>query len=335
VTKRAIYLVAAGLAALLVFSWLAPALVAPIGGLALAYIALPLRRLLERGMRRQHAALLAVMITLGILAGIIGVAVPLVVEQFGQILRVTIAWLIEQSHDLPPWLNLDLAAMNDLGAQFASAGPALRNTLGGLSSLLQGLGSALLMPIFFYAALARWESMRDIIGAWFPPRVRQAAEEVIGEINGVLRGFLVGQLCVAMALGVIYGVGLALIGVNHAIGIGVLAGVAIFVPFTSPVIGVGLSFLAITSAGFDWSPMIGVLALFASGMTLEALVLTPRLVGGAIGLSLPAVLAALMVGGQVAGIGGIILALPGAAIFQVMLRHGLTFWKSSELYRES
>jgi predicted PurR-regulated permease PerM len=335
VPKRLILFAAAALAVLLFLGWLAPALVAPIGGLALAYIALPLRRLLERGMRRQHAALLAVFITLGALAGIVGVAVPLVVEQFGQILHVVTAWVVSQSGSLPPWLNLDPSSLKDLGSQFASMGPALRNTLGGLSSILQGLGSALLMPVFFYAALARWEGMRQLIGAWFPPATRQVVEGFINEINDVLRGFLVGQLCVAMALGTLYAIGLSVIGVSHAVGIGVLAGLAIFVPFTSPVIGVGLSFLAITSAGFAWPPMIGVLVLFGCGMTLEALVLTPRLVGGAIGLSLPAVLAALMVGGHVAGIGGFILALPGAAIFQVMLRHGLRAWKASDLYREN
>jgi len=75
-----------------------------------------------------------------------------------------------------------------------------------------------------------------------------------------------------------------------------------------------------------------VLLVFGIGQAIESMVLTPVLVGDRIGLHPVAVIFALMVGGQLAGFVGVVVALPVAAVIAVFLRHALVHYRASDIY---
>jgi predicted PurR-regulated permease PerM len=123
-----------------------------------------------------------------------------------------------------------------------------------------------------------------------------------------------------LALGVIYSVGLWLVGLDLAFLIGMGAGVVSFVPYLGLVSGLLAGVIAALAQFHDLAHPLAVLAVFAVGQSLESFVLTPYLVGDRIGLHPVAVIFAVMAGGQLFGFVGVLLALPVTAVIAVLLR---------------
>jgi len=152
------------------------------------------------------------------------------------------------------------------------------------------------------------------------------------ESSLVLGGFLRGQLLVMLILGILYGVGLEVIGLDVGILIGVVAGVLTFVPYLGPATVIVLGGLAALIQFGDWQHLVGVLAVFGIGQVIESMWLTPKLVGDRIGLHPAAVIFAVLAGGQLFGFLGMLLALPVAAIANVLLRYAHERYTHSRLY---
>jgi predicted PurR-regulated permease PerM len=165
------------------------------------------------------------------------------------------------------------------------------------------------------------------------PLVWQArTATIVGEADEVVSAFIRGQFIVMCALGVIYGTGLWMIGVQLALLLGLIAGLASLVPYLGFMVGIVASLFAAWFQFHDWSVLMWVVAVFAAGQALESMVLTPVLVGDRIGLHPVAVIFALMAGGQMAGFIGIVVALPVAAVIAVFARHGMDHYRSSDVY---
>ena len=148
----------------------------------------------------------------------------------------------------------------------------------------------------------------------------------------MLGGFLRGQLLVMVILGVLYGAGLTVIGLDVGILIGLIAGVLTFVPYLGPATVIILGGMTALIEYGDWQHFAGVLAVFGTGQLIESLWLTPKLVGDRIGLHPAAVIFAVLAGGQLFGFLGMLLALPVAAITNVLLRYAHERYTHSRLY---
>jgi predicted PurR-regulated permease PerM len=96
-------------------------------------------------------------------------------------------------------------------------------------------------------------------------------------------------------------------------------------------IGLGVLFSLLEFSGFG--QVVGVLIIFAVGNMIEGLVLTPRIVGDSLGLPPMAVILAVMIGGNLFGFLGVMLALPAAAVLNVIGRDLIAAWLSSTYYR--
>ncbi|MGD9593126.1 MAG: AI-2E family transporter, partial [Candidatus Berkiella sp.] len=144
--------------------------------------------------------------------------------------------------------------------------------------------------------------------------------KIARQCDVVLATFVRGQLSVMVALGTFYGLGLALIGVNFSLLLGMLAGLLSIVPYLGSIVGLG-SALAVAYFQFPtiW-PVVGVLLLFGVGHVLEGFVLTPLLIGDKLGLHPVVVIFAVSAGGHLLGFVGVILALPLTAILVVIFR---------------
>ncbi|HTQ01392.1 MAG TPA: AI-2E family transporter, partial [Casimicrobiaceae bacterium] len=123
-----------------------------------------------------------------------------------------------------------------------------------------------------------------------------------------------------------------LVGLQHALAIGVLTGLLIFIPYVGFGLGLVLAVLAALLQGSGWGVFAGVLVVYGVGQLLESYVLVPYLVGDRIGLHPLAVIFALLAFGQLFGFAGVLLALPASAALLVGLRHLRGAYFASPVY---
>jgi predicted PurR-regulated permease PerM len=148
----------------------------------------------------------------------------------------------------------------------------------------------------------------------------------------VLSHFVVGQLTVMAIMGGLYAIGYTLIGVRLAVPIGLLAGFLTFVPYVGSTVALVLGLLMVLVHFTGWGQILAVVSVYLVIQTLDGLVITPRVVGGKLGLSPVWVLFALMAFGQLFGFIGVMLALPASAVIKVFVVEGVSRYRRSGFY---
>ena len=123
-----------------------------------------------------------------------------------------------------------------------------------------------------------------------------------------------------------------MLGIELALLLGVIAGLASVVPYLGFVVGIVASCIAAYAQFHEWGVLLWVALIFGVGQMIESMLLTPILVGDRIGLHPVAVIFALMAGGQLAGFVGVLVALPVAAVVTVFIRHAIEHYRSTDLY---
>ena len=170
------------------------------------------------------------------------------------------------------------------------------------------------------------------LGRLIPPRFYSKTTEVVKEIDDVLSQFVRGQLMVATLMAILYSIGLYLCGTPLSLLIGIMAGYANLVPYLGVVVGflpaVILTFLQTQ----DWVPLLGVVAVFGVVQAIEGFLITPRVVGDKVGLHPVIIMLAVLIGAELFGILGILLAVPVAAILNVLMRRGVEVYRESSAY---
>jgi predicted PurR-regulated permease PerM len=211
---------------------------------------------------------------------------------------------------------------------------ALRTASGWIVSILSTLGvwvaswfgilaGIALVPVYtFYFLLEK----RGISSRWtdyLPVSDSSFKEELVwalNSINNYLIAFFRGQVLVAICDGLLYGVGFLIIGLPYAVLIGAAAVVLTIIPFLGA-ITVCLGALIIAAVNFgDWTHPLLVLMVFGIVQTLEGLVISPRIMGGRVGLHPVTIIIAVMAGTTLLGglLGGI-LAIPLTATLRVVM----------------
>jgi predicted PurR-regulated permease PerM len=343
------WLVAGGLAltAYLIYL-LQPILMPFLVGAALAYFGDPAADRLERlGLGRNLAASIVFAVLALALLVLLLLLIPMLTRQLGELYQQipgALRWLEEQAL---PWLTrttgIDFGALqlDDLRAQLSqhlgtASGIARLVVIKTASSglvLLGWLANVALIPIVAFYLLRDWDRILEKIDDSLPRRHAPVIARLARECDTVLSAFVRGQLLVMLALGLIYALGLWLVGLKLALLIGVIAGLASLVPYLGFATGIIAASLAAYFQFHDWQHLLLVWLVFGVGQVLESAVLTPYLVGDRIGLHPVAVIFAVLAGGQLFGFIGILLALPVAAMIMVLLRHGHERYRSSTLYQ--
>jgi predicted PurR-regulated permease PerM len=203
------------------------------------------------------------------------------------------------------------------------------STLTTVTGTVGSLVGLLVIPILAYYVLVEFDVIVARIGAYVPPRQRAYVFDKARTVDRLISGFLRGQLLVAAALGTLYAVGFSLIGVDLAIGVGILAGMLALVPYLGSAVALTTaSLLCILKFGIDWH-LGAVIGWYAVCQTLEGFVLTPRIVGQSVGLHPAVVIVALLIGGDLFGFLGLLIAVPAAAVVKVFVD------ELSDVYRHS
>jgi predicted PurR-regulated permease PerM len=341
------------LGALLAAGWLvyllAPVLTPFLAGALIAYLGSPLVDRLQgaRLSRTGAVVLVFALLTLGLLILLLFL-VPLLVKQVESALVVqlprTLEWL--QGTALPflgGLAGLETEALFDieqlkasLTAHWREAGGVAARVLDSVTRsglvLFGWLVNLVLIPVVTFYLLRDWHGLIARIDQMLPRHWVATIRLLVGESDTVLGAFLRGQLLVMAALGLIYTLGLWLLGLELALLIGMLAGLVSFVPYLGFTVGVLAALLAGWFQFQEFMPLLWIVVVFGVGQLLESLVLTPKLVGDCIGLHPVAVIFAIMAGGQLFGFVGVLLALPVASVVMVLLRYAHRQYLDSTLY---
>jgi len=329
---------------------LAPILTPFVGALMLAWLGDPLVDRIEKTGRSRNSAvilvflLMSLLLTLGLLF-----LVPMIQHQITTLLSVlpqaqywvldvAIPW-IEEKTDVELLSLLETGYLFDwLSNHWRQAGGAASSVLGYVSrsgmAVLTWTVNLVLTPILTYYFLRDWDQLVQHIGALVPRTHIHTVAKLARQSNDVLSGFIRGQIAVMIVLGMIYAVGLSMAGLNLGLLIGLIAGLISFIPYLGATTGVVMAVLAalIQAQGLDWKLLSLLAVVFTIGQLLESYVLTPRFVGDRIGLHPVAVIFSVMAGGQLFGFLGMLLALPVAAVMNVLLHYINERYQQSELY---
>ncbi|MCD9030729.1 AI-2E family transporter [Luteimonas sp. Y-2-2-4F] len=191
-----------------------------------------------------------------------------------------------------------------------------------------------LLPILTFYFLRDWDVLVERVAQLVPRKHLATVTRLAKESDESLGGFLRGQFLVMLGQGAFYAVGLQLVGLRLGVLVGLVAGLISFVPYLGATVGAILMLLAalVQEQGFNWQLLILGGVVFTAGQLLESYVLTPRLVGDRIGLHPVAVIFAVMAGGQLFGFVGMLIALPVAAVANVLLRFVHERYQASRLY---
>lgn len=325
---------------------LAPVLTPFLAAALIAYMGDPLVDRLERWRLSRTWAVVVVFSGLSLLVLVLLlILLPLLERQFAVLLAKLpgyLSWV--QQHALP-WLqaNLGLGPLPDLEAlreyaagHWQSAGGVLAKVLSSVSrsglNLLGALANLLLIPVVAFYLLRDWDVLMGHLRILLPRHMEPEAVKLAGSFDEVLGAFFRGQLLVMLALGVIYSLGLWLVGLDLALLIGMLAGVVSFVPYLGFIVGIVAAGIAALMQFQEFMPLVYVLLVFGVAQLIEGMVLTPLLLGERIGLHPVAVIFAVLAGGQLFGFFGILLALPVAAVVVVLLRYSRQRYLDSRLY---
>jgi predicted PurR-regulated permease PerM len=189
-----------------------------------------------------------------------------------------------------------------------------------------------LIPVVTFYLLRDWDLLIRAIHDLLPRSMEVEISRLASDVDKVLSAFLRGQLMVMIALGVIYTIGLSLLGLEFASLIGMGAGLLSIVPYLGSIVGVLVAAGAAIFQFQDVFHLVMVLLVFGVGQSVEGMYLTPKLVGDQIGLHPVTVIFAVLAGGQLFGFLGILLALPVAAVLNVLVRHIHERYRQSDLY---
>ncbi|MEN6526324.1 MAG: AI-2E family transporter [Candidatus Polarisedimenticolia bacterium] len=318
--------------------------------LIIAYALEPAVSWLER--RRVPRSLGAALIALAAVGAVVGaflVAAPVFADQLS---RFADSVKLEKAFDpkaWPDWLTgwiqshqaqietykLKLVAWAEGNAArlATSAATALAKVTSSLAGLIVALLNLVVVPVIAYYLVVDFPKLKATLSALVPRPALPEVSRIGGEVDAVLRSFLRGQLIVALSMGAMYAAGLTALGTPLGVLVGFAAGLLNMVPYLGLAAGIipalALNFLEHQS----WGRLVGVLAVFIVTQNVEGWILTPRLLGTSLGLHPVVVVLAIMVGGELFGFPGIILAVPAAAAISVFVREGVRRYRDSRLYQ--
>lgn len=194
------------------------------------------------------------------------------------------------------------------------------------------LFAMVLIPVFLFYFLRDWDELKLKAVANIPLAYRDYLVQKFRQIDDVLSGFIRGQLTVCLILGILYSIGLSIVNINLAVVIGILSGAAYIVPYLGTAVGVvAASIMALLQYGLDWH-LFGAWLVFAVVQALEGSIITPRIMGKRVGLHPVVVIIAVLIGADLLGFLGILVAVPTAAVLNVFIQDIIHRYQNSDFF---
>lgn len=268
-------------------------------------------------LRRPLAILLSLALVLGIFIGVAVLVIPELVNAVTVIVQ-NIGNAFEQlaariKTDLELWFQETRSSLVN----------AVLDTVTAMAGILLDLFVGLIFSIYFLSGKEKLQrQLRRLIRVWFPEQFGNHLIHVASVCNGTFQCFVAGQTTEAIILGSLCAVGMLVLGLPYAPMIGALVGVTAFIPIVGAYVGAFIgAFMILTVNPFQ---AVVFLVFLTALQQFEGNVIYPRVVGSKINLPAVWVLAAITVGGGLAGPVGMLLGVPAASAGYALLREATT-----------
>lgn len=320
-----------------------------LGG-AIAYLLNPAVQKLQRlKISRNWAVVLILLVFAVIVAVFMGFAAPILYRELGEVaqnipqyIQTLSAKLQTLFDDAQGWLG-EQGEFNDFDVQailgsYAGSAADFAKTIAQkifLSSMafFDFLALLVITPVMAYFMMQEWPVITKFVDDLLPRQHRTTIVNLFKEIDKKLSSFIRGQISVVMILAVLYAVALLVAGLKYGFLIGLCAGLLSIIPMLGSILGL---LVAVAVAWFQTGEityMAMIAGIFVAGQFIEGYLLTPKLVGESVGLHPLWVFFAIMAGGSLLGIVGMLIAIPVAAIISVLVAFGLHHYKKSAYYK--
>ncbi|HAG27606.1 TPA: hypothetical protein DCG61_02400 [Patescibacteria group bacterium] len=258
-------------------------------------------------------------LVIGMFGLVVAMMAPLVIEQ-GKVLAENLPALAVELQARYPNLTVlfggaNLAAIVDaLLSNSGFSGNLFDRTLG----LFNGIVALLTVLVISFYLVAADRGMKRFIGDLVPAQYQETSVRLIAKIQRKMGMWVVGQFIISVFIFVLTYIGLTILGVEYALVLALIAGLLEIVPYIGPVLA---AVPAIFFALIQSPPLvIGVIILYILVQKIEGYVLVPKIMEKTIGTSPLVVLLALLIGFKLAGIFGVLLAVPLAGAITVIIQ---------------
>lgn len=175
-----------------------------------------------------------------------------------------------------------------------------------------------LVPIYIYLFLSYKNLLLRFVFIWFEPAQHKKVQEAMKETELIIKSYLIGLMIQIAYVTILLGGILMLIGIKHAILIGVIFAILNLIPYVGALIGnlIGV-LLTLTSSQEIW-PIFTVLGVIAFVQFLDNNILMPRIVGSKVRINAFAAILGVFIAGNLTGVTGMFLALPIIAVLKII-----------------
>lgn len=315
-------------------------------GIAVAYLLNPVvNKIVNAGLPRTGAVSLILSVFVLFITGLMVLIVPLIYKQtlglaeelpeLIERLRALAAPYVEkfQDHVSPEKMDdIQSAVGGSVGSIVAWMAAFVGKLLSSGIAIVGFISIIILTPVVAFYLMRDWPEFTGKIAGWLPRKHAATIRDLLAQMDERIAGFIRGQLTVCVVLGLVYAIALTIAGLKFGFVIGLGAGILSIIPYVGSIVGffVGIGMAWVQFGA--WEMVAIVAAIFFAGQILEGNFLTPKLVGESVGLHPVWIIFALMGGGALFGLTGMFLAVPVAAVVDVMLGFGLQQYLASAYY---
>lgn len=320
--------------AVLIVLWLLErslgALVPFILALVLGYLMLPLVDLLDRVMPRVVAILLVYLVFIAGFWGLIAWFAPVVsrqVDELSQAMPKYTEQVREWSTDVTSWYNalpisqdvrnsIETGARNAFGSVAGGVQQAAVNTLRAVTGALGFVVGLVIIPFWLFYVLKDKDRGITAFNNMMPRHWRGDVWRIVRIVNGVFSSYIRGQLLLGLVVGIASTIGLVLVGAPYPVVLGIISGLTEIIPVVGPILGAIPGLLLAIFHPEGWVMVLKVLAVYVVVQQLENNLLVPKIQGDSVKLHPSIIMVALVIGSQVGGLFGLIVAVPVAAVMR-------------------
>jgi predicted PurR-regulated permease PerM len=191
----------------------------------------------------------------------------------------------------------------------------------------------IIVPVFAVYLLYDMNRITAGLAELVPHRFREYVYSRARAVDSLLSAFLRGQLTVCLLLGSFYAIALSACGVPMGGAVGLIVGFFNLIPYMSTALGLPLTLLLSWLDDQSWQALVAVTVVYFFGQIVEGNIVTPRIVGGRLGLHSIVVVLAVLVGGTLFGFVGMLIAVPTTAALSVFWDDLRAWYLGSSLYR--
>ena len=206
----------------------------------------------------------------------------------------------------------------------------LKETPGLVGQLLSGLTLFIIVPFALFFFLAEGRTIKRAIIEQVPNRYFELILNLLHRIDRQLGSYMRGMVLSVIIVSLLSSTGLYIIGLEHFLVIGLLAGLANVIPYMGPAIGIiaGVVAAVLQYSALSFGVILPVIIVFAIVQLVDNVFVAPMVVGRSVNLHPLLVIFAVFVGSELFGAVGMLLAVPTTAVIKVSVRTIYEGWRS-------